>query len=102
MPISPQSLVIAAIALLSATTGTLADHPHPAPAASYQEPSYPNAAPAYNFDWNVYNEYANNNFGHTETRNDKGTSGSYFVALPDGRTQRVTYTVDGYGGKISL
>ena len=93
----PQSLVFA---LLCAAVGTLADHPHPAP-SSYHEPSYPDVPPAYNFDWNVYNEYANNNYGHTETRNDKSTSGSYFVALPDGRTQKVTYSVDGYGGEIS-
>ena len=100
VPISPQSQVIAAIALLSAAAGTFADHPHPAP-SSYHEPSYPDAAPAYSYDWNVYDEYAKNNFGHTENRNDKGTTGSYFVALPDGRTQRVTYSVDAYGGKIN-
>ena len=93
----PQSLVIAL--LCAAAASPLADHPHPAP-SSYHEPSYPDVPPAYNFDWNVYNEYANNNYGHTETRNDKSTSGSYFVALPDGRTQKVTYSVDGYGGEI--
>ena len=96
--LSSQCLVIAAIALLSAA-GTLADHPAP---SSYHQPSYPDVVPVYNYDWNVYNEYANNNYGHTETRNDKVTTGSYTVALPDGRTQKVTYTVDGYGGEITV
>ena len=31
-------------------------------------------------------------------RDNQLTSGEYFVKLPDGRTQRVTYTVDGYSG----
>merc|ERR1712154_602130 len=69
-----KSLVIAL--LCASAVGTLADHPHPAPSSSYHEPSYPDVPPACNFDWNVYNEYANNNYGHTETRNDKSTSGN--------------------------
>merc|ERR1711997_1403175 len=53
---------------------------------------------AYNFAWDVLDTYSGNDFGHQEERNDKLTTGSYHVALPDGRVQRVTYTVDGYGG----
>lgn len=35
-----------------------------------------------------------------DERSDGGkTSGSYYVALPDGRLQRVTYTVNGDEGK---
>ena len=26
------------------------------------------------------------------------TNGKYYVALPDGRTQKVIYSIDGYGG----
>merc|ERR1712088_1003811 len=46
----------------------------------------------------VLDTYTGNDFGHQEERNDKLTTGSYHVALPDGRVQTVTYTVDGYGG----
>jgi len=68
-----------------------------APAPAYAAaPSYNPAA--YNFAWEVLDTYSANDFGHTETRNDKLTTGSYHVALPDGRVQTVTYTVDGYGG----
>merc|ERR1712141_619501 len=42
--------------------------------------------------------YSGNDYGHKESREDKVTTGSYHVALPDGRVQRVTYSVDGYGG----
>ena len=54
--------------------------------------------PVYSFDWEVLDSYSKNDYGHQETRNDKTTTGSYHVALPDGRVQRVTYSVDGYGG----
>ncbi len=79
-------------------------YPRPAPAdqqpsSSYHEPAYPDTEAAYNFDWKVYDDYSNNNFGHNENRAGKSTAGSYYVALPDGRTQKVTYSVDGYGGK---
>ncbi len=68
----------------------------PAPPSTYPTPSY---APAvYDFAWEVLDSYSGNDYGHQESRNDKTTTGSYHVALPDGRVQRVTYSVDGYGG----
>ena len=44
------------------------------------------------------------NFGHAETRRGDTVTGSYFVALPDGRLQTVVYTVDkvnGYRARVS-
>ena len=38
-----------------------------------------------------------NDFGHKETSNDKVVTGSYFLLLPDGRKQIVTYRADDYG-----
>jgi len=68
-----------------------------APAAPAYAPG-PYLPPVYDFAWDVLDTYSGNDFGHKESRNDKLTTGSYHVALPDGRVQTVTYTVDGYGG----
>ena len=46
----------------------------------------------YNFNWEVEDPETQNSFGQTEDRNGDVTSGSYFVLLPDGRRQQVTYT----------
>ena len=51
----------------------------------------------YPFD-QVQDDYSGNNYGHQETRDAQLTTGEYFVLLSDGRTQKVAYTVDGYGG----
>ena len=71
----------------------LADNPPP----SYHEPSYPPAS--YSFSWGVKDDYSKNDFGQDETRAGDKTTGSYYVLLPDGRRQKVTYSVDAYGGK---
>ncbi|TRY71718.1 hypothetical protein TCAL_00286 [Tigriopus californicus] len=85
-------------AVLALTVAALADNPPPSyqQPSTYQEPSYGPAQ--YNFDWNVKDDYSGNNYGQQEERNGDKTSGSYYVNLPDGRLQKVTYTVDGYGG----
>ena len=88
---------LAVVALFAASV--LADDPPrayaPAP-APYKEPAY---APAqYAFDWAVKDDYSGNDFGQNEERNGDKTTGSYYVQLPDGRLQRVTYSVDAYGG----
>ena len=42
-------------------------------------------------------DYSHSDFGHSEQRDGYKTSGSYRVALPDGRVQIVTYTADENG-----
>ena len=80
--------------LVLSVASALADQPAPsyAPAPSYDEPA------SYSFSWAVKDDYSKNDYGQNEQREGKSTSGSYSVLLPDGRTQTVTYSVDGYGG----
>eukprot|EP00095_Tigriopus_kingsejongensis_P004741 maker-scaffold1922_size24901-snap-gene-0.7 protein:Tk04741 transcript:maker-scaffold1922_size24901-snap-gene-0.7-mRNA-1 annotation:"hypothetical protein DAPPUDRAFT_301174" len=73
--------------------GVLADNPP----QSYQ-PEYPDAPAQYSFDWQVKDDYSQNDFGQQEERDGDNTKGSYYVQLPDGRLQRVDYRVNGYGG----
>ena len=55
----------------------------------------------YNFDYAVKDDYAYLDFGHSENRNGDNTKGEYFVVLPDGRRQTVSYYVDGYSGFVA-
>ena len=68
-----------------------------APAA----PAYPDTPASYSFNWAVKDDYTSNNYGQDEKREGYATSGSYYVALPDGRLQRVSYSVDGDGGYVA-
>ena len=80
--------------LVVSLASALADKPPP----SYQQPSYSEPA-SYSFSWAVKDDYSKNDFGQDESRSGDKTTGSYYVALPDGRTQKVSYSVDAYGGK---
>ncbi|XP_071536222.1 pro-resilin-like [Panulirus ornatus] len=68
-------------------------------------PSYNAIAPPgparYTFDWNVKDDNSGNDFGHQESRDGYDTQGSYYVMLPDGRLQRVTYNVNGDSGYVA-
>ncbi|MCL4151428.1 UNVERIFIED_CONTAM: hypothetical protein GTU68_030356 [Idotea baltica] len=57
--------------------------------------------PKYEFDWLVKDEYSGNDFGQQESRDGYDTKGSYYVLLPDGRRQTVTYYVNGDSGFIA-
>ena len=101
-----------AISALVAVASAFPSHPCPAPAYSpapayhqpapaYKEPAYDEPA-AYNFQYGVQDSYSGANFGQNEHRDGYATNGEYRVALPDGRTQIVTYTVgDAYSGYIA-
>merc|ERR1712212_102018 len=72
---------------------------HPAPA--YKEPSYDEPA-VYKYGYAVADDYSGANFAQNENRDGYATSGEYRVALPDGRTQIVTYSVaDGHSGNVA-
>ena len=51
----------------------------------------------YSFAWEVNDAPSYNNYAHSESSDGKVVTGSYRVALPDGRTQIVTYKADSYG-----
>ena len=73
-----------------------------APAPAYHAaPVYPDVAPAYNYVYAAADDYSGVNFGQSESRDGYATSGSYNVALPDGRIQTVLYCVDGDSGYIA-
>ncbi|XP_042893376.1 pro-resilin-like [Penaeus japonicus] len=64
--------------------------------------STPSSAPAkYDFNYAVNDQPSGKNYGHQEARDGPNTQGSYFVLLPDGRLQRVTYTVNGDSGYVA-
>ena len=64
--------------------------------------AYPDEAPVYKYTYAVKDDYSFSNFNAHEERDGYNTAGGYQVALPDGRTQIVTYTVsDGYSGYIA-
>merc|ERR1719336_1040895 len=72
-----------------------------APAPAYREPSYDEPA-VYAYNYAVADDYSGANFQAGENRDGYATSGSYSVALPDGRTQTVTYKVDdAYSGYVA-
>ena len=85
-------------AIIAFAAVTLADNPAPAPGYDY-----PDVAPLYTFGYNVNNKdgYEPQAFQHDENRDGYQTHGEYSVALPDGRTQIVTYRVDGDSGFIA-
>merc|ERR1712110_1147608 len=73
-----------------------ADKPPP----SYAEPAYSEPA-SYSYSWAVKDDYSKNDYGQNEKREGANTAGSYQVLLPDGRVQKVTYTVDAYNGYVA-
>ena len=72
----------------------------PAPKApTYKtEPVYDTPA-YYSYEYAVNDDYAKTHFNANEARDGYTTNGEYRVLLPDGRVQKVTYTVDAYNGK---
>ena len=95
------TVLMAAIAATAAQPAHLPVHPapvHHAPAHGYDASPKP-----YAFEYGVSDSYSGANFAQKETSDAKVTTGSYTVALPDGRTQIVNYQADphGYGGYVA-
>merc|ERR1712212_1227505 len=73
---------------------------HPAPIV-HKQPTYDEPA-IYQYGYAVADDYSGANFASNEKRDGYATNGEYRVALPDGRTQIVSYNVaDGYSGYVA-
>merc|ERR1711970_765819 len=68
-----------------------------APQPTYQEPESEEGMP-FDFAYGVKDDYKGVDFDHNSNSDGKVVTGQYRVALPDGRTQIVTYTADHYNG----
>ena len=74
---------------------------HVPAASAYKEPAY-NEPAVYAYNYAVADDYSGSKFNAGENRDGYATSGSYSVALPDGRIQTVTYKVaDAYSGYVA-
>ncbi|KAL7648519.1 UNVERIFIED_CONTAM: hypothetical protein RMT77_000425 [Armadillidium vulgare] len=62
----------------------------------YHEEHY-HSPPHYEFAYGVNDPYHGTHFGHSETKEGYNAKGAYFVHLPDGRLQKVTYYTDKWG-----
>ncbi|XP_050720253.1 cuticle protein 19-like isoform X15 [Eriocheir sinensis] len=97
------SLKVILLYALMAAALARPDNPPPSygpPSTSYHAPA-PEAPPKYDFNYAVKDEYSSNDFGAQEARDGYNTQGSYYVLLPDGRLQRVSYTVSGDSGFVA-
>ncbi|XP_068210634.1 pro-resilin-like [Palaemon carinicauda] len=69
--------------------------------SSRSDESFESTEAKYNFNWDVNDDSSSNEFGHQEARDGEDTQGSYYVHLPDGRLQKVSFHVDGDDGYIA-
>merc|ERR1712106_361142 len=71
-------------------------------APAYHEPAYKETPEPYTYTYRVADDYSKANFNAAETSDANGVvSGSYTVALPDGRIQKVSYTADHVNGYVA-
>ena len=99
-----QTFLILAVAAMAAADNAPRYGYAPAPAyapAAYKEPSY-DEPPVYAYTYAVADDYSGAKFNAGENRDGYATSGSYSVALPDGRIQTVNYKfADAYSGYVA-
>merc|ERR1712106_784738 len=71
-------------------------------APAYHEPAYKETPEPYTYTYGVSDDYSKANFNAAAASGANGVvSGSYTVALPDGRIQKVSYTADHVNGYVA-
>ena len=71
-------------------------------APSYKTKVYADEVLPYTYKYAVADDYSKVSFSADESSDGaSNVQGSYSVALPDGRIQRVTYTANGYDGYVA-
>ncbi|XP_068217611.1 cuticle protein 18.6-like [Palaemon carinicauda] len=94
---SAKLFVIAALVAVACSAPAPDSPPaYGAPPPSYKEPGMP-----FDFAYAVKDDSTGNDFAHDESSDGQVTSGSYRVALPDGRTQIVIFTADHDNGYVA-
>ncbi|XP_069983628.1 cuticle protein 7-like [Penaeus vannamei] len=90
-------LLVGALAALASAVPR-PDHPpvYAAPHPTYKQPGMP-----FDFSYAVKDPYSGNDYAHAQTSDGHVTSGSYSVALPDGRTEIVEFTADHDNGYVA-
>merc|ERR1712242_543168 len=85
--------LISTLALVAAASAQYA----PAPVVVAKEIPQP-----YAYEYGVADDYSKANFRKTETQDAAGNvTGSFVIALPDGRIQTTTYTADHQNGFVA-
>ena len=95
------ALVAVAVAIPAGPPAYGAPAPYHAPAPHHAPAHYDESPKPYAFQYGVADSYSGAQFNAQETADGKAVSGSYSVALPDGRIQTVTYTADHYNGYVA-
>ena len=93
-----------AVGIVGGALGALLPHAPPPyhPAPKHHGDPYKIPPRPFAYAYGVSDEYAGTNFDKKETQDEYGVvNGEYRVALPDGRTQIVTYTADHTNGFIA-
>merc|ERR1712026_47959 len=96
-----QTINMKVIACLSALVASSLAASVYAPAPAYKAEVYADEILPYTYTYAVADDYSKANFNAEETSDGaSNVHGSYSVALPDGRIQRVAYTSNGYDGYV--
>ncbi|XP_066976857.1 cuticle protein 8-like [Macrobrachium rosenbergii] len=61
----------------------------------------PQGPAKYSYKYGVADADSGNSYVHGETRDGDAIQGSYVIQLPDSRTQKVSYTVNGDSGYVA-